>query len=104
MRTNGVRSVEARCEACRHEAVVSQRAGSLRSKASHDNLVGKREKRGRERQVEGSGRLEVQDKLEPRWLLEGQVRRRRAVEKAGDLVGEAATDQLALVLRLNAFT
>src|SRR5713226_569239 len=45
-----------------------------------DDLIRPQQQRSRDRQAEGLRRLEVDDQLEPRRLLDGEVSRPRALE------------------------
>ena len=53
-----------------------------------DHLVGAREDRGRDRQAERSGGLEIDDQLVPGSLLDRQVGRFRTLEDLVDVGGE----------------
>src|SRR6266478_6452631 len=62
-----------------------------RARASFDHFVGARQQRGRHGDAERPGGLEVDDQLNPGWLLDRQVRRFCAFKDASkvdaDLVG-----------------
>src|SRR6185503_550914 len=64
------------------------------SPASGDHLVGPEQQRRRQRHAERPGRVEIEDEPELRGLLDGQVRRLRALQDAIDLGGRAPEDLL----------
>src|SRR3954462_10171582 len=56
---------------------------------SFDHLVGAGEERGRNGEAECFGRLQVEDKIKPSWLLDRDVARFRAAQDFINVVGGA---------------
>src|SRR6185436_18650408 len=67
-------------------------SGGMRGGPSFDYLIRPREQRGRNRQAEGLGGLEVDDELELGWLFDRQVGRLRALEDLIDEGGCASSE------------
>jgi hypothetical protein len=63
------------------ESLASPSRASLRNvQASFDEAVGAKQNRGRDREVQGLRCLEIDNQLEPSWLLDGKISRLRTFE------------------------